>query len=79
MGIERCEFEGYLAGQVTACLLVLDDVRRLKDPILLSELRRTQTFTPPQSYRYVSSADPPGIRALLPHEMNIRAPKGTSG
>ena len=66
LGLERHEFERYLAGVTMACLLLLENVRRLQRPLSLAELTRTDSFRPPQSYRYVSSADPAGIRDLLP-------------
>lgn len=64
LGLERHEFDRYLAGEAQACLLLLGDVRRLDVPLSLSELRGSKPFRPPQSYRYVSSQDPAILRGL---------------
>ena len=64
LGLERHEFDGYLAGATRACLLFLEDAQWLASPLPLAELRLTPSFRPPQSYRYVSGADPAGIRDL---------------
>lgn len=65
MGITRAEFDEYLDGSQIACLLVLSEPSALDDPVSLGDLRRSQTFQPPQSYRYVAPSDPMPIRELV--------------
>jgi predicted transcriptional regulator len=64
LGLERHEFDGYLAGATSACLLFLEKAEWLESPLSLAELRLTPSFRPPQSYRYVSRGDPAAIRDL---------------
>jgi predicted transcriptional regulator len=64
LGLERAEFDQYLDGRM-ACLLMLEDVASLASPLPLRGLREDGPFRPPQSYRYVSSADPAPVRALI--------------
>lgn len=64
MGLHRHEFDAYLAGSM-ACLLLLDDVSSLDEPIGLPELRQGGAFRPPQSYRYLSPSDPERVRSLV--------------
>ena len=63
LGLDRREFDDYLAGR-SACLLLLDDVCALGQPMSLKELGGRAGFRPPQSYRYVSASDPALVRAL---------------
>jgi predicted transcriptional regulator len=63
LGLDRREFDDYLAGR-SACLLLLDDVCALDQPISLKELGGQAGFRPPQSYRYVSASDPALVRDL---------------
>lgn len=64
MGINRCEFDDYLAGTDTACLLFLAKALPLGAPLPLNDLRSSRAFHPPQSYRYVAESDPTAIRQL---------------
>lgn len=64
LGLERGEFDQYLGGRM-ACLLMLEDVASLASPLPLRRLREDGPFRPPQSYRYVSAADPAPVRALI--------------
>lgn len=63
MGLHRHEFDDYLDGSM-ACLLLLDEVSSLDEPIALRELRKGGKFRPPQSYRYLSPSDPERVRSL---------------
>lgn len=63
LGLDRGEFDTYLKG-VDPCLLLLENVRRLPSPLSLAALKEERPFRPPQSYRYVSVADPPLLRTL---------------
>jgi predicted transcriptional regulator len=65
LGLERMEFDEYLGGRL-ACLLLLEDVASLVEPLPLRGLQQEGPFRPPQSYRYVSPADPAAVRALVP-------------
>ena len=65
LGLARHEFDAYLEGN-RACLLLLEDVSSLEDPISLQDLREDCDFWPPQSYRYVSALDPASVRSLIP-------------
>ncbi len=64
LGLERVEFDEYLGGRM-ACLLILEDVASLESPLPLRGLQEDGPFRPPQSYRYISSADPARVRALV--------------
>jgi predicted transcriptional regulator len=64
LALERHEFDNYMSGSSAACLLILDDIRRLDEPLQLDALRRDAKFLPPQSYRYVSQSDPADVIAL---------------
>lgn len=62
-GISRAEFDDYFEGLDQAVAITLIDVRRLDEPRPLSDLRhRLQGFQPPQSYRYLDSAQ---VAALI--------------
>lgn len=63
LGLAREELDAYLGGG-HGCLLVLTDVVRLKSPLSLGELRSTQPFRPPQSYRFVRRHDPRALTRL---------------
>lgn len=64
LGVARSEFDAYLDGTGSVCLLVLDEVARV-DPMSLDTLRAVAPFCPPQSYRYISARDPAAIWHLL--------------
>jgi predicted transcriptional regulator len=57
MDISRDEFDGYLAGAVTAHILVMKDIQRLRTPLTLTEMRATAAFHPPRSYRYITAKE----------------------
>lgn len=66
LGINRDEFNAYLAGAASAVLLRLTRPQTLDQPITLQELRSAvSAFHPPQSYRYVSPRDPEPLRQLV--------------
>jgi predicted transcriptional regulator len=54
VGLNRAEFDSYLEGAATACILLLADARRLTTPLTLEQLRTTEAFQPPQSYLYLT-------------------------
>lgn len=54
MDVSRDEFDDYLTGAVTAHILILKDIQRLRAPLTLAEMRATTAFHPPRSYRYVT-------------------------
>lgn len=64
LGLTRDEFDTYLDGSSIACVLELTAVQTLDSPLPLHQLRRTATFQPPQSYRYLSADDPAALREL---------------
>jgi predicted transcriptional regulator len=64
MGIPKADFDAYLDGRDSACLLFLECVERI-DPLTLERLRSRGTFTPPQSYRYLTATDPDDIHDLV--------------
>lgn len=63
LGLNRAELDDYLQGR-PACLLFLEGVLKLDEPLRLSDLRQGAQFQPPQSYRFVSDADPSQVRTL---------------
>jgi predicted transcriptional regulator len=67
MGIGREELDAYLGGR-DACVLVLEDVRRLSGPLTLERLRIEAPFRPPQSYRYLNGNDGALLRWLAVHD-----------
>jgi predicted transcriptional regulator len=55
-GITLEEYEHYFNGAATAVAITLGEVRRLRTPITLAELREGCTwFRPPQSFRYLDA------------------------
>ncbi|MEY2247257.1 ASCH domain-containing protein [Streptomyces sp. BF23-18] len=54
-GITRAEYRAYMDGASQASALLLDSPRPLAQAVPLSHLRRTGTFHPPQSYRYLDT------------------------
>ncbi|WNV87649.1 hypothetical protein [Umezawaea sp. Da 62-37] len=65
MGLSRAEFREYLSGLAMATALTLRDAQPLKAPLPLRDLRRDGLFQPPQSFRYLSPADPAALQDLL--------------
>lgn len=65
LGLTWTEFMEYLDGTDQAHLLRLDDVKELIRPLTLETLRASAPFHPPQSFRYLSSADPRELHQLL--------------
>lgn len=51
-GVSKEEFDAYFDGVEQGCALVLQDVKKLKNPVHLTDLARRFDFTPPQSYCY---------------------------
>ncbi|WP_344870842.1 hypothetical protein [Allokutzneria multivorans] len=66
MGLTRSEFYDYLVGADFGCALSISSPRALPDPYSLAWLRDHAHFQPPQSYRFLSDADPEPLRALIP-------------
>lgn len=64
LAIDRLAFDAYMAGASIACLLVLEAVARV-EPVTLETMRSSSAFQPPQSYRFVSPADPSVLRDLV--------------
>lgn len=57
-GLERDEYDTYLAGSSLPCAIVVDTVARFSRPVGLRELRRRErAFVTPQSYRFVSQRE----------------------
>lgn len=57
-GIDRDAYEAYFAGADFAVAVVLFDINRLPRGVPLAELRRRIAgFRPPQSFKYVASAE----------------------
>ncbi|GAA2357091.1 ASCH domain-containing protein [Streptomyces carpaticus] len=56
-GISRREYDAYMVGATRASGLTLEDPVPFDEPVPLSALRSAGTFHPPQSYRYLRSAD----------------------
>lgn len=55
-GLDRDEYDDYLAGASLPCAIVVDAVERFATPVALTELRRRQhAFVTPQSYRFLRS------------------------
>lgn len=54
IGITRDEFDHYLQGISTACVLMLTRACRLSQPLTLDDMRESAAFQPPRSYRYVN-------------------------
>jgi predicted transcriptional regulator len=57
MGISHEAFNEYLTGAASAHVLMLTDAQRLRLPITLHEMRRSSSFHPPHSYRFLSRSD----------------------
>jgi predicted transcriptional regulator len=56
-GVTREEYDAYFEGCKTAVAITLSDVKRLKRPRMLAELRhKYHGFRPPQSFRYLDAA-----------------------
>jgi predicted transcriptional regulator len=57
-GVDRDSFDAYYQGAETAVAITLSDMRRLRSAVPLAELRRRISgFQPPQSFRYLGSAE----------------------
>jgi predicted transcriptional regulator len=63
LALDRGELADYLRGS-RACLLWLDQVKPLTQPLEIAELRQRASFRPPQSYRYVKADDPSVVLEL---------------
>ena len=57
-GLERDEYDAYLAGSSQPCALVVSAATRFAGPVALPELRRRQhAFVTPQSYRFLQEGE----------------------
>ncbi|GGS36848.1 hypothetical protein GCM10010270_02500 [Streptomyces violaceus] len=56
-GITRRVYDDYMSGSAQASGLTLEDPVPFDEPVTLGALRAAGTFHPPQSYRYLKSAD----------------------
>jgi predicted transcriptional regulator len=65
LGVTWAEFSDYLEGAPAAHLLRVTDAKELNKPLPLQALRRSTSFHPPQSFRYIAPSDPPQIRRLI--------------
>jgi predicted transcriptional regulator len=67
-GVSRQEFDDYFEGLETGVAIRIADVTEFRQPILLSELRRSWPgFQPPQSFRYVDQSEADKIGFQLIH------------
>jgi len=64
LGLTRSEFYEYLVGAEFGCALSIANPQALPDPYTLAWLRAHARFQPPQSYRFLSDADPEPLHAL---------------
>ena len=56
--VTRELFDAYFAGLSHGAALIIRDVQALKDPVSLSEIRKSGAFQPPQFYRRVRAGAP---------------------
>lgn len=56
--IAQEDFDAYFAGQTHGAALIIRDVRALKTPVSLSEIREGGAFQPPQFYRRMRAGAP---------------------
>jgi len=54
--IERSDFERYFSGLACGYVIVLDNIRKLEEPVTREKLERKFGFRPPQSYGYFPSS-----------------------
>ena len=54
MALSQDEYDQYLIGAATACILILSGAHRLPYPLTLDDMREAASFQPPRSYRYVN-------------------------
>ncbi|MET8800002.1 hypothetical protein ABZV91_26855 [Nocardia sp. NPDC004568] len=64
LGLSRAEFFEYFAGAEHATAISVLTPRTLPEPLTLSRLRAHTAFQPPQSYRYITPADPTPLAEL---------------
>lgn len=58
IGLERDEYDAYLANSSQPCAIVVDAATRFAGPVGLQELRRRQhAFVTPQSYRFLRNGE----------------------
>jgi predicted transcriptional regulator len=65
LALTRAEFDQYLEGCTTACVVDVEHVQRLDSPLPLGQLHNATRFRPPQSYRYLTPGDPQPLQELL--------------
>lgn len=77
-GVSRAEYRAYFEGADIAVAITLRDVRPLKRPLALSELRaRWPWFRPPQSYCFVQASfhrAEARLKALRPRKIGRSVP-----
>ncbi|WP_338602358.1 hypothetical protein [Saccharopolyspora sp. SCSIO 74807] len=73
-GVRRREYDEYFAGSGLATALSIGKAQALAIPYTLAWLRDEAAFQPPQSYRYLTSADPISLRRLAEMEPNQAVP-----
>jgi predicted transcriptional regulator len=62
-GLQRCDYDAYLAGRPVACAIVVAAAVAFRTAVSLDELRlRRHAFVAPQSYRFLSVSE---LAALL--------------
>jgi predicted transcriptional regulator len=63
LGLERHEYDDYLAGTSVATAISVADVERLQPRLTLAELRtRIAGFRPPQSFGYLTPGEASSVR-----------------
>ncbi|MGC5247424.1 ASCH domain-containing protein [Gordonia sp. DT219] len=51
--VSAAEIERYFRGRDTAYLIHLEEVRVLRDPVRLNDIRRNRAFAPPQTWHFL--------------------------
>lgn len=75
LGLTRDEFDAYLTGSDVAYLIHVRNPQPLNEPLPLRDLRASAvTFTPPQSFRYVTARDPAALWAVIPTPLDPSCP-----
>lgn len=62
MGLNRNEYDVYLAGAHQPCAILVSSATRFATPVVLRELRRRHAaFVTPQSYRFLRDCEAPSL------------------
>ena len=69
-GLKKADFLEYFEGVSTGYAIVLNQVQKFNQPILLSQLQQALAgFHPPQSYRYLTLKELELIGSMAEHDM----------